>query len=158
MKGGRCKASLLRCHQAVAMAEVRSRTMKFAGALCERRMPSDYPVYAKNTQERNAVITYSGDSGQKMHGDKTTVWGLVPELEWQWGSGNGAAVMQWLGLLPPTKAFWVRSLVGSLPDFRMWELCWTMSLAGGFSQGTPVSPRPCIPVPHHPRVSCHVRG
>ncbi|KAJ8881202.1 hypothetical protein PR048_017675 [Dryococelus australis] len=29
---------------------------------------------------------------------------------------------------------------GSLPDFRMWESCWTIPLAGGFSRGTTVSP------------------
>ncbi|KAJ8882363.1 hypothetical protein PR048_014167 [Dryococelus australis] len=34
----------------------------------------------------------------------------------------------------------VRYLADSLPDFRKWESCWTMPLAGGFSRGIPVSP------------------
>ncbi|KAJ8881336.1 hypothetical protein PR048_017817 [Dryococelus australis] len=34
----------------------------------------------------------------------------------------------------------VRYPVGSLLDFRIWESCWTMPLADGFSRGTPVSP------------------
>ncbi|KAJ8883480.1 hypothetical protein PR048_015324 [Dryococelus australis] len=52
----------------------------------------------------------------------------------------GAAVAQWLAHSPPTTAIRVRSSVGSLPDFRMLESCWTMPLAGGFSRSTPVSP------------------
>ncbi|KAJ8869716.1 hypothetical protein PR048_028711 [Dryococelus australis] len=48
---------------------------------------------------------------------------------------------QWLACLPPTKANRVQTLAGPLPDFRMWELCQTMSLIGGwFSRGSPVSP------------------
>ncbi|KAJ8867243.1 hypothetical protein PR048_031042 [Dryococelus australis] len=44
---------------------------------------------------------------------------------------------------------------GSLPDFRMWELCRTMPLVGGFSRGSPISPvlafRRCsIPTSLHP--------
>ncbi|KAJ8870346.1 hypothetical protein PR048_029367 [Dryococelus australis] len=42
-----------------------------------------------------------------------------------------------------------RCPAGSLPDFRVWESCWTMPLAGGSSR----FPRPCIPAPLHPRVS-----
>ncbi|KAJ8875873.1 hypothetical protein PR048_023780 [Dryococelus australis] len=52
----------------------------------------------------------------------------------------GAAVAQWLGLSPPTTAIRIQYPAGSLPDFRMWESCWTIPLAGGFSRGTPVSP------------------
>ncbi|KAJ8878560.1 hypothetical protein PR048_019138 [Dryococelus australis] len=40
----------------------------------------------------------------------------------------------------PTKASRFRYPAGPLPDFRMWESCWTMPLADGFSQGTPDSP------------------
>ncbi|KAJ8897511.1 hypothetical protein PR048_002858 [Dryococelus australis] len=57
---------------------------------------------------------------------------------------QGVAVAQWLGRSPPAKAIWVRSPAGSLPDFRMWESCWTILLAGGFSRGTPVSPAPAF--------------
>ncbi|KAJ8872362.1 hypothetical protein PR048_025966 [Dryococelus australis] len=32
-----------------------------------------------------------------------------------------------------------RSPAGSLPDLRMWESCWTMALAGGFSRVIPAS-------------------
>ncbi|KAJ8883192.1 hypothetical protein PR048_015032 [Dryococelus australis] len=45
-----------------------------------------------------------------------------------------------LGRSPPTSAIQVRSPAGSLSDFCMWESCWTMSLAGVFSRGTPVYP------------------
>ncbi|KAJ8882340.1 hypothetical protein PR048_014142 [Dryococelus australis] len=41
-----------------------------------------------------------------------------------------------------------RWLNGSLADFRMWESCLTM-LVGGFSRGSPVFPRPCIPTLLH---------
>ncbi|KAJ8895593.1 hypothetical protein PR048_000929 [Dryococelus australis] len=42
---------------------------------------------------------------------------------------------------PPKTAFFrARSPAGSLPDFRMWESCWAMPLAGGLSRGIPVSP------------------
>ncbi|KAJ8896212.1 hypothetical protein PR048_001555 [Dryococelus australis] len=37
----------------------------------------------------------------------------------------------------------VQSLAGSL-DFGKWELCWTMSLVGGFSRGSPISPTPSL--------------
>ncbi|KAJ8881410.1 hypothetical protein PR048_017891 [Dryococelus australis] len=46
----------------------------------------------------------------------------------------------WLGRSPPTVATRARYPAGSLPDFRMWESCWTMPLAGGLSWGTPASP------------------
>ncbi|KAJ8896909.1 hypothetical protein PR048_002255 [Dryococelus australis] len=52
----------------------------------------------------------------------------------------GTSVAQWLAHSPPTTVIWIRSPAGSLPDFRMWELCWTMPLAGVFSRGTPASP------------------
>ncbi|KAJ8871921.1 hypothetical protein PR048_028261 [Dryococelus australis] len=42
---------------------------------------------------------------------------------------------------PPTKANRVQFPAGS-PDFRKWESCRTMPLAGGFSRGYPVSPAP----------------
>ncbi|KAJ8874918.1 hypothetical protein PR048_022808 [Dryococelus australis] len=35
------------------------------------------------------------------------------------------------------------------PDFRKWELCWTMPQVGRFSRGPPVFLRPCIPAPLH---------
>ncbi|KAJ8897436.1 hypothetical protein PR048_002782 [Dryococelus australis] len=64
-----------------------------------------------------------------------------------WGVSNkvrpnhkGAAVAERLAHFPPTKANRVKYPVGSLPDFRTWELCWTMSLLGGFSRVSPVSP------------------
>ncbi|KAJ8867222.1 hypothetical protein PR048_031020 [Dryococelus australis] len=44
------------------------------------------------------------------------------------------------GRSPPTTAVQARSPAGLLPDFRMWESCWTMPLARGFYRGTPVSP------------------
>ncbi|KAJ8895114.1 hypothetical protein PR048_000439 [Dryococelus australis] len=65
------------------------------------------------------------------------------------------AVAQWVGRSPPTTAISVRYSASSLPDFRMWESCWSMPLATVFSRGTPVSPS-CIPAPLHPRVSFHV--
>ncbi|KAJ8896485.1 hypothetical protein PR048_001829 [Dryococelus australis] len=37
-------------------------------------------------------------------------------------------------------ACWPSTPAGSLPDFRMWELWRTMSLVGGFTRGSPVSP------------------
>ncbi|KAJ8893769.1 hypothetical protein PR048_006369 [Dryococelus australis] len=46
----------------------------------------------------------------------------------------------WLGCSPPTTLIRVRYPAGSLPDFRMWESCWTTPLAGGFSRDTSVFP------------------
>ncbi|KAJ8876087.1 hypothetical protein PR048_023996 [Dryococelus australis] len=54
-----------------------------------------------------------------------------------------AAVAEWLACSPLTKAIRVPCRVS--PDFRMWESRRTMPLVGGFSQGSPVSPRPFIP-------------
>ncbi|KAJ8874407.1 hypothetical protein PR048_025256 [Dryococelus australis] len=51
-----------------------------------------------------------------------------------------AAVAQWLGSWPPTTAIRIVYPAGPLPNFRMWESCWTMPLASWFSLGTPVSP------------------
>ncbi|KAJ8869302.1 hypothetical protein PR048_030876 [Dryococelus australis] len=48
----------------------------------------------------------------------------------------------WLAHSPPIKAIRARSPEGPPPDPRMWESCWTMSLAGGLSRGTPASPSP----------------
>ncbi|KAJ8888451.1 hypothetical protein PR048_007941 [Dryococelus australis] len=52
----------------------------------------------------------------------------------------GAAVAQRLRHSPPTKVIRARTPAGSLPDFRMWESCWTIPLASGLSRGTPASP------------------
>ncbi|KAJ8895362.1 hypothetical protein PR048_000694 [Dryococelus australis] len=49
------------------------------------------------------------------------------------GKGSGGAVARAL-------ASHHGDPVGLLPHFRMWESCWTMPLAGGFSRGTPISP------------------
>ncbi|KAJ8871615.1 hypothetical protein PR048_027942 [Dryococelus australis] len=46
----------------------------------------------------------------------------------------------WLDYSPPIKAHRARFPAGSIPDFRMWESCQTMSLIDGSSQGSPVSP------------------
>ncbi|KAJ8893640.1 hypothetical protein PR048_006240 [Dryococelus australis] len=48
------------------------------------------------------------------------------------------AVAERLACSPPTKADWVQSPAGSLPDFHIWESCRTMPLLGGFSWGSPV--------------------
>ncbi|KAJ8888583.1 hypothetical protein PR048_008075 [Dryococelus australis] len=45
---------------------------------------------------------------------------------------------------PPTSAKRVRFPVGSLPDFRTSESCWTMPLVGGFFSRLSRSPHPCI--------------
>ncbi|KAJ8894228.1 hypothetical protein PR048_006840 [Dryococelus australis] len=58
-------------------------------------------------------------------------------------------VAERLACSPPTKANLVQSMAQSLPDFRKWEWCWTVPLVGGFSRGSPVSPRPFIPAPLH---------
>ncbi|KAJ8873521.1 hypothetical protein PR048_024339 [Dryococelus australis] len=58
---------------------------------------------------------------------------------------HGAAVAEWLACSPPTKTPRIQSPAGSLPDFCMWELCWTMLLVGWFSGGYPVPPRRFIP-------------
>ncbi|KAJ8894598.1 hypothetical protein PR048_007262 [Dryococelus australis] len=49
-------------------------------------------------------------------------------------------VGQRLGRSPPNTLIRARYPAGSLPDFRMWESCWTMPLAGGFYWSTPISP------------------
>ncbi|KAJ8865781.1 hypothetical protein PR048_033303 [Dryococelus australis] len=62
---------------------------------------------------------------------------------------TGPAMAERLACSPPTRANRVQSPAGSLPDFRKWESCWTMSLVGGFSRGSPVSPRSFIPALFH---------
>ncbi|KAJ8896160.1 hypothetical protein PR048_001503 [Dryococelus australis] len=52
---------------------------------------------------------------------------------------TGASVAERLACSPPTKANRVQSPAVSLPDFRMWESCGTMTLVGGFSRGPSVS-------------------
>ncbi|KAJ8881153.1 hypothetical protein PR048_017626 [Dryococelus australis] len=54
------------------------------------------------------------------------------------------------GRPPLITAIRVRFPAGSLPDLRIWEFCWMMPLAGGFSRGTPRAPL-------HPMISFHVR-
>ncbi|KAJ8888170.1 hypothetical protein PR048_007657 [Dryococelus australis] len=51
----------------------------------------------------------------------------------------GPTVSERLACSPPTRANRVQSPAESLPDFRMWESCWTMPLVGGFSRRSPVS-------------------
>ncbi|KAJ8891643.1 hypothetical protein PR048_004171, partial [Dryococelus australis] len=58
------------------------------------------------------------------------------------------SMRNWLHYSPP-KAYRVRFPAGSPPDYRMWESCRTMPLVGGFSRGSPVSPRPCYPALLH---------
>ncbi|KAJ8870166.1 hypothetical protein PR048_029179 [Dryococelus australis] len=53
---------------------------------------------------------------------------------------EGAAMAWRLNCLPPTKANWVQSPSGSLPDFRRWKSCRTMPLVGGFSRRSPIYP------------------
>ncbi|KAJ8881590.1 hypothetical protein PR048_018075 [Dryococelus australis] len=52
----------------------------------------------------------------------------------------GPAVAERLACLPPTKENRVKSPVGSLPDFHMWDSCQTMLVVVGFSRGSPISP------------------
>ncbi|KAJ8883623.1 hypothetical protein PR048_015469 [Dryococelus australis] len=62
----------------------------------------------------------------------------------------GATVAERLACSPPTNANRVQSPSGSLPDFRMWELCRTMPLVGGFSRGPPILSRTTeleVPIP-----------
>ncbi|KAJ8881126.1 hypothetical protein PR048_017599, partial [Dryococelus australis] len=61
----------------------------------------------------------------------------------------GPAVTEWLDCSPPTKTNRVQSPAGPLPDFRKWESCRTKPLVGGFSRGSPISSRPCIPALFH---------
>ncbi|KAJ8886110.1 hypothetical protein PR048_012319 [Dryococelus australis] len=51
-----------------------------------------------------------------------------------------ATVAERLACFSPTKANQVQFPVGSLPDFRTWELCLTVPFVGGFSLESPVSP------------------
>ncbi|KAJ8881328.1 hypothetical protein PR048_017809 [Dryococelus australis] len=74
---------------------------------------------------------------------------VLTEYSYVFSNPQGAAVPERLACSPPTKANRVQSSAGSLPDFRMWESCRTMSLFGGFSRGTPVFPRPFIPALLH---------
>ncbi|KAJ8894992.1 hypothetical protein PR048_000300 [Dryococelus australis] len=52
----------------------------------------------------------------------------------------GAVVAEVLDHSPPTKANWVQSPAGPLPDFRKRESCRTMQPFGEFSRGSPASP------------------
>ncbi|KAJ8870988.1 hypothetical protein PR048_027291 [Dryococelus australis] len=62
---------------------------------------------------------------------------------------TGAAVAERLDCSPPIQVNRARSPVGSLLDFRTWESCRTMPLVGGFSRGSPVSPRSFVPALLH---------
>ncbi|KAJ8891437.1 hypothetical protein PR048_003965 [Dryococelus australis] len=63
------------------------------------------------------------------------------ETEYTAATHERAARQPRLAPSPPTKANLAQSPAGS-PDFRKWESCRTMSLVGGFSRGSPVSPTP----------------
>ncbi|KAJ8897487.1 hypothetical protein PR048_002834 [Dryococelus australis] len=52
---------------------------------------------------------------------------------------NRATVAERLARSPPTKANWAQSPAGS-PDFRKWESCRTIPLAGGFSRDLSFTP------------------
>ncbi|KAJ8891039.1 hypothetical protein PR048_010548 [Dryococelus australis] len=84
---------------------------------------------------RNCKVKYSSSSLKLPHIKRI----LVPN--------QGAAVAERLACSPPIKANRVQSAAGSLPDFRMWESCRTMSLASGFSRVSPRFSRPCILAP-----------
>ncbi|KAJ8889580.1 hypothetical protein PR048_009080 [Dryococelus australis] len=64
-------------------------------------------------------------------------------------SRGGGTVVQWLNHSPPTLANRVRFPAGSFPDLRAYGSCLTTPQVGGFPQGSPVSPRNCIPVLLH---------
>ncbi|KAJ8894977.1 hypothetical protein PR048_000285 [Dryococelus australis] len=67
---------------------------------------------------------------------------------------RGSAVAERLACPRPTKANQAQFLVGSLPDFRMWESCRTMPLVGGFSRGSLVSPALSFrPAPYSPQTT-----
>ncbi|KAJ8866332.1 hypothetical protein PR048_032175 [Dryococelus australis] len=94
-------------------------------------------------------------------GEATPVSGILTEA----ASGRPAAVRSlahplaaaplctWLVYSPPTKANRVHVPAGLPPEIRKWESCRTMPLVGGFSQGSPVSPRPCISALLHTRLA-----
>ncbi|KAJ8894290.1 hypothetical protein PR048_006905 [Dryococelus australis] len=65
---------------------------------------------------------------------------LYPGIELETPVVGRATVAERLACSPPTKVNRVQSLAGSLPNFRKWESCRTMTLVGGFFRGSPVSP------------------
>ncbi|KAJ8874050.1 hypothetical protein PR048_024890 [Dryococelus australis] len=115
--------------------------------------PVDSPF---NTHELQSSGDMSGDSGGLLMAPPRPIHrlGNMRSRCYFTSLQCGAAVAQWLGRSPPTMATRVRYPAGSSPDCRMWESCWTMPLARGFSRGTPL-PRPCILAPLHPRCSIH---
>ncbi|KAJ8884339.1 hypothetical protein PR048_016196 [Dryococelus australis] len=74
------------------------------------------------------VCKYGRRGAAAAHGTMTAFPSLVHHLD------------HWLDSSPPTKANWVQSLAGSLPDFCKWEPCRTIPLVGEFSRGSPVFP------------------
>ncbi|KAJ8893635.1 hypothetical protein PR048_006235 [Dryococelus australis] len=70
-------------------------------------------------------------------------------------AGKAEKMAQWLGRSPPTAAIRARYPAGSLPDFRMWESCWTMPLARRVFSEYSRFPRPRVPAPLYSRISFH---
>ncbi|KAJ8896132.1 hypothetical protein PR048_001475 [Dryococelus australis] len=67
--------------------------------------------------------------------------------------GGGVVLAERLACSPPTKVNRARSPAGPLSDFRTWETCRTMPLAGGFPLGSTVSPLPFIREPLHTSIT-----
>ncbi|KAJ8897702.1 hypothetical protein PR048_003052 [Dryococelus australis] len=64
---------------------------------------------------------------------ETETNGRIPFLDVLITRDNSNLAIKWLD-------YSTRFPAESLPDFRMWELCRTMSLVGGLSLGSPISP------------------
>ncbi|KAJ8874114.1 hypothetical protein PR048_024955 [Dryococelus australis] len=93
---------------------------RLSGVIAKFDHPRDHDI---NNSELSTIRVYFHN-----HDDETR--GEMP-IENVYVGGSGGLV---------TRATRVRSPAGLLLDFRMWESCWTMPLAGGFSLGASASP------------------
>ncbi|KAJ8890861.1 hypothetical protein PR048_010370 [Dryococelus australis] len=85
--------------------------------------------------------------------------GVVVILDLHWRDDHDAIEINFQPITLNQHANRVRFPVGSFPDFRFWESCWTILLIGGFSRGSPVLPtlafRRCSNSPRFTPIGSH---
>ncbi|KAJ8888303.1 hypothetical protein PR048_007790 [Dryococelus australis] len=111
------------------------------GITCKLLWTNNYTLLLPLTAQsgfRTARAGVGGRRGRRLPPPPRPTTNLPPPPPIQNTFTPGAKVAERLARSPPTKANRVQSPAGS-PDFRKWESCWTMSLVGGFSRGSPIS-------------------
>ncbi|KAJ8867893.1 hypothetical protein PR048_031698 [Dryococelus australis] len=112
------------------ICEEQSSIFEAASSPKQRKLTASRDTTDKKKKKTSRFAFRGNDVCCLFHARAFVILGTPTLLGW-------AAVAERLACLPPTKANRVQYPAGSLPDFRMWESCWTMPLVGGFSRGSP---------------------